>query len=341
MPEVLKDKSFTVIAERITKAGKEKCGDSFAAEYLEEEKILLLIVADGVSSSPCDWRASELACETTVTRFRACDGNIAARMKAAAEKAHNMVRQIDGRCAGSITSLTFVAWEIGSDEIYSINVGDSRIYIGQEDDIEQVTVDDVLPVLLKRNGEVVLNAGVPVFMRGVTRSLGQMESLEFEVVTHQFRKTDILLLVSDGVTKNEAFTIELPSIFNSPNVEDRLSHLVRESSSRNKDDATMIAVWRCEEDEAIVEKYNKCLANWIDFRSHGISRSPFVETMKAELPARISSDANSEVHRTLDYAKEFGINFDRDFLSSFLSLAIKQGTDRILVARLRDMIRST
>lgn len=341
MPEVQRHEKFNAFAERITKGGKEKCGDSFVVEHLEEEQMLLLLVADGVSTSPCDWKASEVACETAVKKFETAIGDIPARMKIAAERAHNAVRQIQGSCSGSITSLTFVAWKIGTDMIHLINIGDSRAYVGPEDNMEQVTADDVLPVLLMRNGEVVLNAGVPVFMRGVTRSLGQVEPLKFEVKAHEFRKTDLLLLVSDGITKNEAFTIQLPSIFDSSNVEAKLSSLVKESSSRNKDDATLIAVWRCEADAAMAENYERCLSDWVDFRSLGIGRSQLIETLKADLPVRITRDENADVHRKLDYARAFKVNFDRDFLSAFLSLAIKQGTDRKLVTRLRDLIRTT
>lgn len=332
---------FSVFAQRVTKAGKSKCGDSFLAHFIEKENLLLLAIADGVSSSPCDWMASETACKTLVERFSSASGCIHGRMEIAAAKTHSAVRQIQGYCAGSITSLTFVVWEVGTDQIYFLNVGDSRIYVGQDNDLEQITSDDVLPVLLKRNGEVVLNAGVPVFMRGVTRSLGQGDPLQFEVRSHEFGKSDVLLLVSDGITMNEAFTVGMEAIFNSTNVEERLLNLVRENSSRNKDDATMIAVWRHDKEEAIVDKFNECLSNWGDYRALGIGRQQIVETIKAELTARITAEANSDIHQILNYAEQFRINFDREFLSSFLSAAIRQGTDRPLVTRLRDLIRRT
>lgn len=213
---------FKVFAQRVAKAGKTRCGDSYVAEFLEDENILILAVSDGVSSSPCDWKAAEVACNAAIERFNSSEGSTAQRMAAAAEKAHNRVRQIGGDCAGSITSLTLVVWETSTDEIQVLNVGDSRAYLGPDNDLRQLTADDTQTVILKRNGEVVLQAGMPVFMRGVTRSLGQIEMLEFSVQSYPFQNSDLLVLVSDGVSKNEAFTSEFPAIFSSANVEQKL-----------------------------------------------------------------------------------------------------------------------
>ncbi|QYO65298.1 DUF1810 family protein [Leptolyngbya sp. 7M] len=336
LPESL---DFRVFAERVAKGGREKCGDSFAVEFLEQDQILVLAVADGVSSSPCDWKASETACEAILGRFKSAGGSIAQRMENAALKAHNAVLQVGGRCAGSITSLTFVVWPITSDEIYVLNVGDSRVYAGPDNALEQITSDDVQPVVLKRNGEVVLQAGVPVFMRGVTRSVGQIEALEFSVQTHPFRSNDVLLLVSDGISKNEAFTSGFPRVFGSASIGQGLSQLVAESAQRNKDDATMIAVWRSHGNTAVGSIYEDCLVSNSDFRSAGVSATHIVEIIKSDLLNKIGKNKNDEVNVALDYASNFGIRFDRDFLSDLLRKVIRQGTDRPLIARLRDLIR--
>lgn len=337
----MEQRAFKFIAEKVTKSDKAKCGDSFVVEYLENEEILLLVVADGVSSCPCDWKASEVACNVVVKKFKDSQGSIATRMISAAEKSNNAVSQIDGKCAGSITSLTFAAWHVNEDEIHILNVGDSRLYLGPENKLEQITHDDVAPVLLKRNGDVVLQAGVPVFMRGVTRSLGQTDPLEFEVQIQPFRSHEIVLLVSDGISKNDAFTINFTSIFGGSDFEEKLTQLIRENSYNNRDDATMVAVWRTDTSEAISGKIERCIQEGVDFRTSMIGVNQVLEFIKIELSTKMAAGLNSEVYTILDYAKEFGVKLDRDFLSGFLSIAIKQGTDRLLVTRLRDLIRRT
>ena len=333
---------FFCLCESSRQVGKDKCGDSFAVGYFEDDGILLLAVADGVSSCPCDWKASETACEAVLERFKSASGSIAQRMVNAASKAHNSVRQLDGRFAASITSLTLVTWAVASNEIHLLNVGDSRAYVGPDNALEQITSDDVQPVILKRNGEVVLQAGVPVFMRGVTRSLGQIEPLDFSVQTHPFQTNGLLLLVSDGLSKNEAFTSEIPGIFGSANIEKGLSKLVAESSPRNNDDATLVALWRKPTNDTESERrLTDCIKINSDFRTEGLTAIQVAESLQTTLLDQMKVEKNESVGKLIDYGDHFGIRFNRDFLSAFLSLVIRQGTDRQLVARLRELIRKS
>lgn len=340
-PSLSSELPFRVFARRNSKSGKPTCGDSLAVKYFEDEELLLLAVADGVSSSPCDWKAAETACEAVVKRFNTASGTIGERMLNAASKAHNAVRQIDGRCAGSKTSLTFVVWQTSSDEINVLNVGDSRVYLGPDNMLEQITSDDVQPVILKRDGEVVLQAGVPVFMRGVTRSLGQTEALDFSVYTHAFRDNHLLLLVSDGISKNDAFTAEIPKIFNHPETENGFTNLVLENSQKNNDDASLIAVWRTASDETAELRFAECLEQGTNFRDAGITPATAIDHLRTGLLAKMSDGRNDEVNALLDYADKCDLRFDRNFLGSLLSKVIQQNKDNALAQRLRELIRKT
>jgi hypothetical protein len=52
-----------------TKAGKFECGDAFAMRELKEENLVVMVVADGISSLPCDWLASKTACALSDRRM--------------------------------------------------------------------------------------------------------------------------------------------------------------------------------------------------------------------------------------------------------------------------------
>ena len=335
------NQTFSIFSYSVTKAGKDKCGDAFAVQEVKEENLIILMIADGVSSLPCDWLASKTACETVVSVFTKTKGSISDRMKTAAGKANNAIRSVVGNsCEGMMTSLSLAVWEIGKDNIHFLNVGDSRIYLGTEADLEQLTVDDTTNVLVKRGGEVLLNAGMPVFMRGVTRSLGQGDPLTYEVETHKFSSKDLLVLVSDGICKNEAFTSDLKSIFSHSNLTVQLTQLVRENSEKNKDDATLIVLWRTEKDEKLREIYQECVREKTDFRDKNLSGQNVIEFLQSDLLDEMLLNSNQKVGELLDYAAQFNLKFSRAFLSDFLSLVIKQGIDRHLIARLRDLIRS-
>lgn len=336
------DGLYQIFSYSVTKAGKDKCGDAFAVQELKEENLIILVVADGVSSLPCDWLASKTACETVVSVFTETKGSIAGRMKTAAGKANNAIRSaVDNSCKGMMTSLSLAVWEIGEDKIYFLNVGDSRIYIGTEADLEQLTIDDTTNVLVKRGGEVILNAGMPVFMRGVTRSLGQGDPLTYEVETHKFSTKDLLVLVSDGICKNEAFTSDIKNIFSYSNLSEQLTQLVRENSEKNKDDATLIVLWRKENDENSRAIYKECVIEKTDFREKGLSGQNVIGFLQSDLFDQISQAGNEKVNELLDYAAEFNLKFSHVFLSDFLSRVIRQGTDRNLVFRLRELIKSS
>jgi len=334
--------TFKIFSYSVTKAGKDKCGDAFAVQELKEENLIILMVADGVSSLPCDWLASKTACETVISVFTNTKGSLAERMKTAASKANNAIKSaVDNSCKGMMTSLSLAIWEIGKDKIHFLNVGDSRIYLGTEADLEQLTVDDTTNILVKRGGEVLLQAGMPVFMRGVTRSLGQGDPLDFDVETREFSGKDLLVLVSDGICKNEAFTLDLKNIFSSSNLSEQLTQLVRYNSEKNKDDATLIVLWRTEKDENLRKMYEECAGKKTDFRDKDLSGQNVINFLQNDLLNEISRNANEKVNELLDYAAQFNLKFSRAFLSEFLSLVIKQGTDRKLVFRLRELIKSS
>jgi serine/threonine protein phosphatase PrpC len=333
------NQKFNVFSHSVRKAGKEKCGDAFAVYESKEENLVLLAVADGVSSCPCDWLASKIACETVANAFTETSGGVPGRMKAAASKANSAIRQITGACKGMLTSLSLAVWEIGAGSIHFLNVGDSRIYVGTESNLEQITVDDAVSVLVKIGGEVLLNAGMPVFRRGVFRSLGQSEPLTFDVQTHKFSSKDLLVLVTDGICKNEAFTLELKDIFERGSLSEKLKQFVKTNSEKNKDDATLVVLWRAVGDEESRAVYEACIAEGINFREKDLSGQITLEYLQSDLSRNLSQNSNETVNKLFDYAEQFGLKFGYDFLNDFIKEVIKQGTDRKLAMRLQNLIR--
>jgi serine/threonine protein phosphatase PrpC len=330
---------FNVFSHAVGKAGKEKCGDALAVYESKEETLVLLAVADGVSSCPCDWLAAKTACETVVAAFTETSGGVPGRMKAAAAKANSAIRQITGSCKGMLTSLSLAVWEIGTDTVHFLNVGDSRIYVGTESNLEQITVDDAMSVLVKIGGEILLDAGMPVFRRGVFRSLGQNEPLTFEVQTHKFSSKDLLVLVTDGICKNEAFTLELKDIFERGSFSEKLEQFVKTNSEKNKDDATLVVLWRAGGDKESRAVYEECLAKGINFREKDLSGRITLEYLQSDLNRNLSQNSNEIVNKLFDYAEQFGLKFGYEFLNAFIKEVTKQGTDRKLATRLQNLIR--
>lgn len=166
----------------------------------------------------------------------------------AAKQAHLNIQETGGSCRGILTSLSLAVWDMEFDEVCVLNIVDSRIYLGPETDLRQITQDDTTSVLVKRSGLVLFNDGMPVIMRGVTRSLGQREPLSNAIKIHDFTKDDLLILVSDGISKDELFTSELKQIFCENDLSHKLQQFVRNKSEKNKDDATLVILRRIQKD---------------------------------------------------------------------------------------------
>lgn len=106
-----------------------------------------------------------------------------------------------------------------------------------------------------------------------------------------------------------------------------------------KDDETGVQIER----NGYTEQYSiykESIQARTEFRRRGLSEEHFLEFFQDELQEKMSLGSNAEVDELLDYAKQYGCKMSRAFLTELLSSVIKQGTDRKLVWRLRELIRT-
>lgn len=175
--------------------------------YASDQKVgrlpTLFIVADGMGGHAAGDLASRLAVETAVdsigssgeiTVFRILDEAVRkandAVLKKAAEKPEY---------AGMGT--TFVAGVIDGDTLYIVNVGDSRLYVLDDDRIDQITEDHSLVEEMVRAGRITREQ-----MRNhpkkniITRAIGGEVEVRPDFFDVGLRKGDIVLLCSDGLS---------------------------------------------------------------------------------------------------------------------------------------------
>ncbi len=84
----------------------------------------------------------------------------------------------------------------------------------------------------------------------------------------------------------------------------------------------------------------ECVKEKADFREKGLEAEDFRKFFHEGLSKNISDERNADVEILLDYADQFNWKINLLNLEEFLSLVIRQGTDRKLVSRLRDLIRN-
>ena len=120
-----------------------KTGTGEAHEGTASKATVILAMADGVGSRPCDWRASEVACATAVEGIEEASGPLTGRVEAGIRQAHWAVGRETGRCEGMLAAIALVAWPRGCEEMVFARVGDTRVYRIRPGRVEQITEDDV------------------------------------------------------------------------------------------------------------------------------------------------------------------------------------------------------
>ncbi len=163
----------------------------------------LLIVADGMGGQAAGDLASRLCVETMVDTIEGSAEKGAVRILAKAIRMAN--RAVTGRAAsdpeleGMGTTLVAAAPENGS--LYVANVGDSRLYLIDDDRIEQITHDHSLVEEMVRAGKLRKDQARNHPKKNIiTRAIGESGDPEIDFFDVSLNRGDIALLCSDGLT---------------------------------------------------------------------------------------------------------------------------------------------
>jgi serine/threonine protein phosphatase PrpC len=191
----LKKTDWEAYGQSIMYFEKEKNGDHLLLVDIEAEKILIGIVADGISNLPCDWLASELTCNKFLEFFiYRTSLPIKERIKESVILTNNYLLSITDKCKGLASTLSLIVWEYELQNFYFVNIGDSRIYSILNDKMNCLTRDDSIKStrFVQISGEIQTRDYAPM-----TNYMGKHLA---EILIHEgnIRKGEMLLLASDG-----------------------------------------------------------------------------------------------------------------------------------------------
>ncbi|MPW26035.1 Stp1/IreP family PP2C-type Ser/Thr phosphatase [Alkalibaculum sp. M08DMB] len=123
---------------------------------------------------------------------------------------------------GTTLSLTVIVNEI----IYIFHVGDSRTYIVNQKEILQLTKDHSLVEQLVMQGEISRQEAENHPNKNVlTRAIGTDQEIEIDFYKYAVKKSDKILLCTDGLT-NLLNTEEIKEIINNNNCKDAVEELI-------------------------------------------------------------------------------------------------------------------
>lgn len=163
----------------------------------------LFIVADGMGGHKAGEYASKTAVETIVEFIEASDsGLLVASIKKAIGEANKKVLKeaiIDTEKEGMGT--TIVVATIKGDKLIVANVGDSRLYIVNENNITQLTTDHSLVEEMVRSGKIARSeARNHPDKNKITRAVGVFPKVEVDFFEAKIERGDTILLCTDGLT---------------------------------------------------------------------------------------------------------------------------------------------
>ncbi|GGJ08176.1 protein phosphatase PrpC [Alicyclobacillus cellulosilyticus] len=179
--------------------------DGFAV-HADFRPFRLIVVADGMGGASAGEVASKIAVDTVSDyvqsglRNEGCDPQ--QLMQEAVFAANQRIWEVAQASEAYLgMGTTIVAALFDDTEVTIGHVGDSRGYLFQDGNLQQVTQDHSLVAELVRRGQITEDEAVRHPQRNiVTRSLGTVAHSYPDVATRRWRPGDVLLLCTDGLT---------------------------------------------------------------------------------------------------------------------------------------------
>jgi PPM family protein phosphatase len=222
----------------------------------------LFAVADGMGGHVY----GEVASEAAVEALRIAFTNTAAGLVEAVKRANRAVydkARADPALRGMGTTLCAVALvqEDGEDRLAIVNVGDSRVYLLRDGELEQLTTDHRLLEQLMQEGQLSAEEAAIHPQRNVlTRAMGLDPDVDVDCWQLDPFKGDRLLLCSDGLS-GEVDDSQIASVLRrlaDPN--DAVKELVRVAKSAGGHDNITVIVLDVIDDDDRVGRANETLS---------------------------------------------------------------------------------
>ena len=175
----------------------------FASEQAVGNLMNLFIVADGMGGHNAGDFASSYAVSVVLDTIRKdSDQNPIKLIRKAIETANReLLRQASRHEGMAGMGTTMVALTVVDHYAYVANVGDSRLYIINEDEMRQVTRDHSLVEEMVRMGQITREEAMRHPDKNIiTRALGASVNVNIDFFDLKLQPKSVLLLCSDGLT---------------------------------------------------------------------------------------------------------------------------------------------
>jgi serine/threonine protein phosphatase PrpC len=166
------------------------------------EKLGLLVVCDGMGGHKGGEVASHLAIQTIEASIPLYNEREAVKWLNDSIHCANKVIKTQSQADPQLHEMgtTITAALIKDNELFVAHIGDSRLYIINEQGIEQVTRDHTLAEQMREDGLKLEQKSNNTYNHILTRALGIQDEVAIDNLVQSINADDIILLCTDGLT---------------------------------------------------------------------------------------------------------------------------------------------
>lgn len=163
----------------------------------------LFLVADGMGGHAAGDYASRFTVEKIVEYVTESEESEPVTVLGEAVRYANehLLAEANADASKAGMGTTIVAAVVVGDKLYTANVGDSRLYVINQERITQITRDHSLVEEMVRLGEMDKeDAKVHPDKNIITRAIGAKADVEVDFYEHRLKRGDIILMCTDGLS---------------------------------------------------------------------------------------------------------------------------------------------
>lgn len=218
--------------------------DSYIVNVTGEEKIF--IVADGMGGHNAGEIASLEACRITESYILKEKGEIDSILREGVCKAN---RDIFVRAAENPDlkgmGTTIDVCVVKENKLHIAHVGDSRVYVVNNEQIRRITKDHSIVGMMLEEGSITEEeARVHPQRNYITRAVGSAANVEVDIVCEEVHNGEWVLMCTDGLTNMVEKNVLHSVITNAQSVDDAACELVRRAKENGGDDNITVILFR-------------------------------------------------------------------------------------------------
>lgn len=230
--------------------------DSFLCEKLPgTDDSYLYIVADGMGGHNAGEVASSMAVQEVASYVRENIGILELGDKEIQDLVRNAIFYANDKvyktsilksnCLGMGTTLSMVL--LKGDTIYIGHVGDSRIYLIRENEIERLTEDHSLVAELIKSGSIKPEDAKDHPQKNViTRALGTEYNIDPDVDQRNIKNDDFILICTDGLSNAVSEEDMVYAVVNTSDLDDSCGLLINKAKENGGyDNITAVIIHIC------------------------------------------------------------------------------------------------